>query len=165
MAAAAVPLIADALEGKTIFPDGLFRMLTSIANSVFVVRDGPSALCTSFSCQKFHDQWDTPIRFYGVAVEPVIDWATLEPAFNEGGYDEEPLVYRRNKSMRYEFGLDIRRFIPEQCLVLCLECLHLVWEKRRLAWSIIGQFGDEFKDQLDAYRLQFSEVRRMRYTL
>ncbi|KAF2259321.1 hypothetical protein CC78DRAFT_586055 [Lojkania enalia] len=115
------------------------------AYHTFVIRSRSNSHspCSYQLCQMTHHKLDTSYEGVEVALEPVIDEATLIPELEPNLFLGNILVFRRNHLKLLSWGFSADRFIPKTCAAFCFECLQFLWDRRISAWAIIDQWDNE----------------------
>ncbi|KAF1947450.1 hypothetical protein EJ02DRAFT_429884 [Clathrospora elynae] len=106
-------------------------------NHIFVVRDGSKKDCDNPTCQETATTQTT--RIPTIAVEPLIHWGTITPAYDLSIAQGRVFSFRRTGEKMKErlWTLHVRKILCKEHLTYCVECLEELMMRRAEAWAII----------------------------
>lgn len=77
-----------------------------------------------------------------VALEPLLNNASITTASHLKLYNGDILVFQRNNSLLQGKGLNIDLILANYSMVFCIECLQLLWDQRARVWLAAASVSD-----------------------
>ncbi|KAF1954728.1 hypothetical protein CC80DRAFT_114515 [Byssothecium circinans] len=131
----------DAAEHETIAAHAVVSVGKFLqANHVFVLRPRSISTCSLRSCPQIERGLSSPREPYEIALEPLVDWMTLDTVDDVDLFRRQILLFRRNNYLQLEFKIDHRKLIPKKPITLCVECLQYLWDRRMESYYFMHTF-------------------------
>jgi hypothetical protein len=114
----------------------------SLAPHVFVLCDRKKLECSNSLCHFVYEDLGVSDKVpQTVALEPLLDFSTLTPAFHANLFNGRVFVFRREDRKYANMNFNINSLIPKERMNFCLECLHFLWNQRVKAWLVMNRLS------------------------